>query len=230
MTISKRRAIVSFANERGNYLQAQQRLKDSLIGFTDADFIAIKGEDSINAPKHSKNPYAFKLYAIEQAIDRGYTSVLYLDTSAYAVSNIDAIFDIIERDGYFMEEAGHYAGTWTNDRALEYFEIDRDEAMKIPMYSAGFTGLDFSNDIAVKFFNLWGKSMVNGCFKGQWDNRGLTESVDIRCEGHRHDMSCASIIAYQLGMKYQSGGSYFQYASLEDKKNIDTVCFYVQGL
>ena len=230
MTINKRRAIVSFANERGNYFEAQQRLKDSLIGFTDADFIAIQGEDSIGAPKHDKNSYAFKIYAIQEAINRGYTSILYLDTSAYAVANIDAIFDIIELDRYFMEEAGHYAGTWTNDRALKYFGLSRDEAMKITMYSAGFTGLDFTNDIACPFYMMWIDAMSAGCFKGKWDNKGFTQSKDTRCEGHRHDMSCASIIAKTLQMKYQSGGSYFQYGAPEDKKNKDTVCFYVQGL
>jgi len=230
MTINKRRAIVSFANERGNYLEAQQRLKDSLIGFTDADFIAIQGEESIGAPKHDKNPYAFKIYAIQEAINRGYTSILYLDTSAYAVANIDTIFNIIELDGYFMEEAGHYAGTWTNDKALKYFGLTRDEAMKITMYSAGFTGLDFTNDIACAFYMMWIDAMSAGCFKGKWDNKGFTQSKDTRCEGHRHDMSCASIIAHDLQMKYQSGGSYFQYGAPEDKKNKDTVCFYVQGL
>lgn len=230
MTIGNKRAIVSFANERGNYIEAQKRLKDSLIGFTDADFLGFIGESSIDAPLHEKNPYAFKIYAIEKAALIGYDSVLYLDSSAYAVSNVDTIFDIIERDGYFMEEAGHYAGTWTNDKTLNYFGIDRDEAMNMTMYSAGFTGLNFNYVIAIDFFKRWKESMIAGCFRGNWDNKGLTESVDIRCEGHRHDMSCASIIANQLGMKYQSGGSYFQYAAPDDKKNKESVCFYVQGL
>lgn len=226
----RKRAIVSFANERGNYLEAQKRLKDSLIDFTDADFIQFNGEKSIGAPLHEKNPYAFKICAIEKAIEIGYTSILYLDTSAYAISDVSPIFEIIERDGYFMEEAGHYCGTWTNDKTLKHFGIDRDEAMNMTMYSAGFTGLDFTNKIAIEFFKRWKESMIAGCFKGKWNNLAETESKDQRCQGHRHDMSCASIIANNLGMKYQSGGTYFQYAAPGDIKLKESVIFYVQGM
>ena len=223
-----KRAIVSFANENGNYIKAQQRLKDSLNGKTDADLLMFVGENSINAPLHSKIPYAFKIYSILRAYEMGYTSILYLDTSAYAIADVNPIFEIIERDGYFMEEAGHYCGTWTNDKTLDYFNVTRDEAMNMTMYSAGFTGLDFTNDLAEGFFAKWAASI--GCFKGQWNNLSETESKDKRCQGHRHDMSCGSIIANQLGMKYQIGGSYFQYAAPEDIKLKESVIFYVQGM
>lgn len=230
MTIGNKRVIVSFANENGNYIKAQQRLKDSLIGKTDADLLMFVGENSINAPLHSKVPYAFKIYSILRAYEMGYTSILYLDTSAYAIADINPIFEIIERDGYFMEEAGHYCGTWTNDKTLRHFNITRDEAMAMPMYSAGFTGIDFNNLDVNAFFTIWEQSMHAGCFNGQWNNLAETESKDKRCEGHRHDMSCASIIANQLGMKYQSGGSYFQYAAPDDIKLKESVIFYVQGM
>jgi hypothetical protein len=228
MTTGNKRAIVSFANENGNYIKAQQRLRDSLNGKTDADLLMFVGENSINAPLHSKIPYAFKIYSILRAYEMGYTSILYLDTSAYAIADVNPIFEIIERDGYFMEEAGHYCGTWTNDKTLNYFDITRDQAMNMTMYSAGFTGLDFKCLDAREFFDRWVDSMHY--FKGQWNNLAETESKDKRCQGHRHDMSCASIIANQLGMKYQSGGSYFQYAAPDDIKNKESVIFYVQGM
>lgn len=228
MTTGNKRAIVSFANENGNYIKAQQRLRDSLNGKTDADLLMFVGENSINAPLHSKIPYAFKIYSILRAYEMGYTSILYLDTSAYAIADVNPIFEIIERDGYFMEEAGHYCGTWTNDKTLNYFDITRDQAMNMTMYSAGFTGLDFKCLDAREFFDRWVDSMHY--FNGQWNNLAETESKDKRCQGHRHDMSCASIIANQLGMKYQSGGSYFQYAAPDDIKNKESVIFYVQGM
>jgi len=228
MTTGNKRAIVSFANENGNYIKAQQRLRNSLNGKTDADLLMFVGENSINAPLHSKIPYAFKIYSILRAYEMGYTSILYLDTSAYAIADANPIFEIIERDGYFMEEAGHYCGTWTNDKTLNYFDITRDQAMNMTMYSAGFTGLDFKCLDAREFFDRWVDSMHY--FNGQWNNLAETESKDKRCQGHRHDMSCASIIANQLRMKYQSGGSYFQYAAPDDIKLKESVIFYVQGM
>ena len=78
--------------------------------------------------------------------------------------------------------------------------ISRDEANQMPMFSAGFTGLDFANPIAVEFFDKWKQSMLDGQFLGEWSN-------------HRHDMTCASIIANKMGLlkDYSSGGNYFAY-------------------
>jgi len=40
-----------------------------------------------------------------------------------------------------------------------------------------------------------------GLFKGKWHNRDRTESQDPRCEGHRHDQTCAELVARELGLQ-----------------------------
>src|SRR4051812_44561198 len=100
------KAIVSFANENGNYLRAMDRLKASLEGRFDGEFFGFVNESSVDAPPHHENPYAFKLYAIDKVRKMGYNQILYLDSSCYAIENLQPIFDIIERKGYFMQEAG----------------------------------------------------------------------------------------------------------------------------
>lgn len=222
------KAIVNFSTPQ--YARGQNRLRDSLKGRTDADFIAFTSFDEIGSPTHSENPYAFKLYAIDKVRQMGYDQILWLDASAYAVGDVEKIFNLIRRNGHFMEEARHYASTWTNDRTLKYFGLTRDDATKIPLYSAGFTGLNFNNKTTQSFFSLWYVSMIDGMFRGEWHNRNKTESRDTRCEGHRHDLSCASIIANQLGMKYEKCGKYFQYAAPTDKPNQPTVVFFAQGI
>lgn len=205
------------------YKPIQDRLRKSLKRYGgDVNFAPYE----VTKEVHLDNPYAFKISCMEQ--HKG--NVLWLDASCYAVRPIKAVFDIIQRDGYFMEQAGHYAGTWTNDFTLDYFGLTRDEAMKIEMFSAGFTGVNFNSPIGIEFFRRWKASMEAGCFKGNWSNSEQTESRDPRCEGHRHDMSCASIISYRLGMKYQRGGTYFQYGAPDDKPINKTVCFYLQGI
>jgi len=199
------------------YNNAQARLESSLKGKTDADFIGFKSESEIGAPSHKDNPYAFKVYAIEEALKRGYTQVLWLDSSAYAIANVEPIFNLIRRNGHFMEEAGHQAYKWTNDRTLEYYGLTKEDAAKIPLYSAGFTGLNFNNETTVTFFEIWKQSMLDGQFKGDWTN-------------HRHDLSNASIIANRLGMKYETCCKYFQYAAPHEKPNKKTVVFFAQGI
>lgn len=223
-----KKAIVSLSTP--SYAKAEQRLSESLKGKTDAHVYLYQSESSIGSPSHQENPYAFKIYAIKKAFEAGYTKILWLDSSCYAIKDISPVFDIIESEGYFMEYAGHLAGTWTNDRALDYFGITRDEAMEIPLFSAGFTGLDFTNEIVKEFFKTWEQAMLDGMFRGKWDNKEKTESQDERCFGHRHDLSTASIIAYQLGMPFHSGENLFQYASPSDTPNTDDVVFFLQGI
>lgn len=222
------KAIVNVGSN--SYNKGQSRLRESLQGKTDADFFGFTSEEEVGSPKHHDNPYAFKIYAIESALNKGYTQILWLDSSVYALAPVQPIFNLIKLHGHFMEEAGHPASSWTNDRTLDYFGITRDESEKIPLYSAGFTGLNFNNDISITFFEMWKRAMLDGMFRGEWHNRNKTESQDPRCEGHRHDMSCASIIAHKLGMKYQPCGKYFQYAAPHEKQKQKTVIFFVQGI
>jgi len=228
-----KRVIVSFANERGNYMLALRRLWESTLQYGKADFLPIVGENTISSPKHTDNPYAFKIFAIERALSLGYRQVLWLDSSCYLIEDADPIWRTIDKDGYIMQYAGHVVGTWTNDKTLDYFGITRDEAMTMLMYgNAGFLGLNFESPVAVEFFNRWKAAMLAGMFKGNWKNDKSTESNDSRCKGHRHDMSCGSIIANQLDMvkNYKKGDEWLQYAAPEDMCLNDTIIIKAQGL
>lgn len=225
-----KRAIISLANQRGRYIQNLSRLAESLRNNFDGDFLGFIGEASVGAPLHADNPYAFKIYAIKHAIDQGYTSLLWLDSSCFAIKKVSPIFDEIETNGYIMQEAGHFAGTWTNDSTLEYFGVTRDEAMEMPCYgNAGFLGLNMLSDIGRVFFTNWKLAMESGCFKGAWTNGHHSESYDDRCLGHRHDLSCGSIIANQLGMQYKSGNEWLQYAGVFDETANETIIIKAQG-
>ena len=226
-----KKCIISFANSRGNYVKSLARLSESLRNNFDGDFLAFVGEQSIGAPSHLENPYAFKIYAWYEAIRRGYTHILWLDSSCFAIKNTKPIFDKIDQQGYIMQEAGHLAGTWTNDNALTYFGISRDQAMKMPCYgNAGLLGLKINDPWPNHFFTTWAHSMDAGMFKGAWTNEDHSQSPDERCNGHRHDMSCGSIIANDLGMKYESGQSWLQYGGVFDEVLNDSIIIKAQGL
>jgi len=192
-------AIVNFANSTGWYQQGQERLGESVNKFTDVSFFGFKSEAEIGSPLHKDNPYAFKIYSMQKAREQGYDVVIFMDASMYLVKPITPILEYIERVGYIMEEAGHYAGTWANANCLKYFNLSKEEAMKITMFSAGFIGLDFRKEISREFFARWKNAMLGGAFIGN--------HID-----HRHDMTCGSIIAqHQLGMEYSRGGYFLAY-------------------
>lgn len=217
------RAIVNLVTSTTPHINAQRRLIESYRQHHATEncpaLVATIGESQIGSPAHSINPYAFKIYAIQQAILSGYKQILWVDASIVFVRNSQPIFDWIEENGVFMEEAGHYVGTWCNDRTLEYFGISRAEANQMPMFSAGFTGIDITNPKGLEFFNKWRQSMLDGQFVGSWSD-------------HRHDMTCGSIIANQMGLNntYSSGGNYFAYVGSGYSKPKETVICHLLGI
>jgi hypothetical protein len=215
-----------------SYDRGRNRLIDSLKKHHDGDFYVYDSESDVNSPLHHDNPYAFKIYTFEKALQLGYKKILWIDCSVYAIKDMKPIFDLIESDGYVCQDAGHFLGHWTNDKTLDYFGLSRDEALKVTMYgNAGFLGLDFENTTAVEFYSQWKKSMEDGMFIGSWNNNEKTESQDDRCYGHRHDMSCGSAIRHKLGMKLQKGDELLQYIyDGNTTPNNETIILLAKGI
>jgi len=207
-----KRAIVTLANNASWYRKGQERMIHSLGGRFTGKIFPFKSEQEVGAKPHSISPYGFKVHAFDHAFNHGYDLVLWIDSSVYCIRDTESVFATIHREGYIMQEAGHMVGTWANDASLEYFGITRDEAMKMPMYgNAGFLGLKKGDETAMEFLKRWRDAEKSGIFKGDWKNDSNSESKDPRCKGHRHDMTCGSIIANQLDMKYKRAGQWLQY-------------------
>lgn len=216
-----KRCIVNLATNK-HYLKGQKRLIDSL-DYTkctyDCTIFNYSDTDTVNSPKHEDNPYAFKIYAIDRLRSNGYNQILWLDASVYAVKNIEPVFDWLTEKGIFLEEAGHLCGTWAPQYVLDYFGITKDDAMQMPMFAAGYCGFDFTNPISIEFFAEWKESMLNGMFKGNWQES-------------RHDMTCGSIIANKRGLLplYSPGGQFFAYIGESYGEPKESVCFHLKGM
>lgn len=206
--------VVNFSTP--NYARAQQRLRLSLQGHK---MLMLDSYTAIGSPTHQESPYQFKIHAIESAFEFD-DIVLWVDSSMFLVGDLSVIENLIKRDGYFMSEAGHWTGKWTNQFTRNYFKATPEE-MKVPgggyMFSAGLLGLDKNSPLAMEFFRQWKASALAGCFKGDW-------------QSHRHDMTCGSIIAQRLGMRYQRGGQHMSYLgpgySAPEKDSV----FHLQGM
>ncbi len=205
-TDKSHRCIISFADGKGWYHKGHNRLKAACEKHFSGKLFLINNYGVIGSPSHTENPYAFKVYCIEYARKLGYSTILYIDSSLYPVKDCDAMFDYIEENGHLMQKAGHWLRTWCNDFSRHYFNITADELQNVDLYSAGFTGLDFTHPRSVEFFDKWKQSMLDGAFKGSWQKKNnpgeFTNSPEA--EGHRHDLTAASIIATRLGMNFES--------------------------
>ena len=150
-----KRCIVNFS--KGSwYERGQKRLEQSLRTHQfKGDMFSFKDENQINSPKHDIIPYAFKIYAIEKAVNRGYTSILWCDSSLYAIKPLEPIFDHIEEYGHMFFWDGWNCAQWTHDKMLMASNLSRDEAEKIPQMLSGFLGLDLTKEKSLIFLRKW---------------------------------------------------------------------------
>lgn len=196
-----KKCVVNFSSE--SYGRGQSRLINSLynVGF-DGSILTYNYESQLGCKPHKEVPYTFKTYAMLEAYKKGYSLVLWLDASMWAIKNVDIVFDYIEKNNYILESCGVSVGQYTNDTCLNAFGITREQAFEMPMHSSGFTGLNLKNETSFEFLKQWHERAVEGTtFIGAWDNKNKSCSQDERCLGHRHDQSVSAIIAYNLGMK-----------------------------
>lgn len=192
-----KRCIVNFATHR--YSRSQRRLRDSLksVGYAEP-FELWECEYPPGCSNHHQVPYAFKTHCLKQAQKSGFEVLLWLDASMYAAKHPESVFRTIEDQGYMMEYAGQWLGWYSTDAFLAKHGVTRDEAMKIPMVSAGFLGLDLRQPVAVEFLDRWHAMAQDGVsFLGPWKAKG----ADPNYKGHRHDMTAASLLIHQMGLK-----------------------------
>jgi hypothetical protein len=197
-------AIVSYAD--GRYARVADKLVATAQRYNpNIDVFVFRSPTEIGSPPHSQDPYAFKVYAVQRAREMGYTTVLWCDSCLRLTRPLESLVDTIESVGVYLQEDGYdkQTGQWANDRALEYFHKTRDEAMAICPIYACFMGFDFTKPITREFFSRWKKACIDGIFRGAWTNTNKTESQDERCKGHRHDQTCAELIAHDLKIPLQ---------------------------
>ena len=224
-----RQTLVNYSSPDSWYPRGQKRLETAMrqFGF-DGEMYMFSNNAQFGSPTHKENPYGFKIHAIQYALDRGAEIVWWMDSSIFPVKYIKPILDIVEEKGYFFEQCGYTAAQWTNDKTLQYFGLTRDDAEKVQLFSAGFMVLDFRKELVREFFARFKNSYEAGMFKGAWTNANNSESNDPRCSGHRHDLSCASIIAHKLNMELQTCGTYLSYVGQGYGTPKESSIFYLQ--
>jgi len=192
-------AVVTFAT--GRYIGHDEKLRVSVNRFCpQADVFTFRRFDEIQSPQHSHNPYAFKVYAIHTVRSKGYDIIIWMDSINRVSKPLDSFLKDIETVGVYLPDDGWKLGEWANDNSLNYFGVSRDDAMKVACCYACILGFDFRHPITSQFFTMWKKACDDGVFQGMWDNTTRSESQDPRCRGHRHDQTCADLIAYKLGI------------------------------
>lgn len=147
---------------------------------------------------HAIEPYAFKPACLD-VVRQGYDRVIWCDASGWLAKDPKPIFDIIDRDGYFILNGGWSNAQWCTDRQLQAFGFIRDEAESQNHCVGGLFGINFATKVGMRIFEEL-KANTH-LFTGHWNNCNRTESQDERCLGSRHDQSVLSLIAAKHKLK-----------------------------
>lgn len=156
-----------------------------------------------NSPSHQVCPYAFKYFAIKNALDKGYKKILWLDSICNICGKTDELMSILEDKKYFLPPDGWYVGQWCKDDALAPLGITREEAFTIPVLAAKHMGFNFNDERNIKFLEKF-KYFIDfdsgNLLRGSWTNKNQEVSKDSRVLGHRHDQTVLSVIAWNFKM------------------------------
>ena len=153
-------------------------------------------------PAHWESPYAFKPYLLDRERLQGIDLVLWVDTSIRFMQSPDWAFSEIEKNGYLLiQDSDQLLKWWASDLALKYFDVVRQDLSAQQDLLTGLVGLDFRQTVAQDFLDQWLAAEKAGLFRGSWTNDDLEVSSDPSVKGHRHDQTCAALIARQLNLK-----------------------------
>jgi hypothetical protein len=137
------------------------------------------------ARPHSESPYGFKIHAFKRAYDKGYTSVLWIDSPAYLVSNnLSKIFEKIEKEGYYAMSHVDPLINQVGDTYLKFYRMEREKLEGFNLPSGSCVGFDLYNPV--------GKGLGAQIFRTlEHDEfRGLFKSETTEEWNHRHDEAC----------------------------------------
>lgn len=205
-----KKCIVSFA-DTPVYQAKMRRLEKSIPQGT--DFLGFTDVKQIDCEPHSVIPYKFKAASIKKARELGYEIVLWCDSPIHVIKPLDQAWEyLIENKYFFFDNIGHSCGKWSNQKALDYFGVSKEEAMGIKMIMACCMGFNFSDksvkELADEYYEL-----ADYLYPGSWDD-------------HRHDQTVMSFLLWRDGFNILIGqNTFFAYKNHHGVLPIsETVC------
>lgn len=151
---------------------------------------------------HSESPYGFKVHAIKAAYERGYTSILWLDSPAYAVKeDISPIFEKIEKLGYYAMSHIDPLENWVGDRTLFNHQMNRIDLVGKNLPSGSCYGFNLADPLGFNLFDFLAFDEKHNQFASQ----------KINDNGwHRHDEAVLAVILAKANLPVFTNDPLFQ--------------------
>lgn len=214
----------------GWYKAGSERLERSLMfhGFA-GEMLFWRNEYPPGSPSHQENPYAFKVHAFREAFRRGFTNVMWLDCSFWALQNPMKIFDIVNDNGVFAFRSGYNCAQTCTDALLAAADWSRDYAETLPEIATGIVGLNISNPDGAKVFATWEHYCDQGLFNNS-RTHNPQESADPRFLHGRQDQSAYSVAVHKNNVQFDYQDYVAYYNNGNPGYDKDKCVFFIGGL
>lgn len=173
----------------------------------------------LGCPPHSEQMYAFKIWAMQRAIDAGFRYILWMDATFQPIASIEPLWESIKQDGWYAPpQASHKLGEWASGFLLYEMDLPRGEAWMVPLVYSGLVGLDMGSENGKEIWRQWVQSQVSGCWNGaHYHEAGASlrpfgqktkghVSGDPGVSGHRHDEAALSAILHGMELVPEDRG------------------------
>lgn len=202
--MTPQRCIVSVGTH-GWFVRGVERLEASLasVGWRGG---VMTWKDCVppHSPTQEQVDHGFKAFAMLAAQLAGYTTVMWLDASVWALADPTPLFERAEADacGIYAVRNGMNAGEWSSDVSVHLFGLTRDEALQIREVATGFVCLDLTKPLADALLTKWMGAALGGgaAYNGADSNFDGSVSTDPRVRGHRHDQTVMAFLLHRMGI------------------------------
>lgn len=171
-------------------------------------------------------PYQFKPYIVQEAIEKGYSQIVWCDSTIKMMRNIQPLLDYAKKHGVCaFDNLGHPLHKYTTDLQQDRLGISTKELMKAKQIMACVIIFDISNRIGLEIFEDWIAASRDGV---SYQNKyGSTRKEFIET---RHDQSVISglLHIYRVPILPYGGLRYFEH--LESKEFQSPVYFVNKGV
>lgn len=155
------------------------------------------------SPDHHSVPYAFKAYALAHAAGRGYTTLLWADSSIVPHQSLDGLWERIEREGCWISRNGYRNSEWTAKSAYAELGVTEEENEQIEHVVATTFGVSLAHPVGRRVFDEYFRLAQTKAFCGPW-----TGGVGVQ---HRHDQTALSVCAWRAGVELTLPPAWFCY-------------------
>lgn len=174
------------------YVEQQDRLKESILAiYPDANLLFWRECLPEKSKPFLDSLYGFKVHAIQEAIDKGFKRVLWLDPAMILCRHIDWIGDHMMVAVKDENKLSQYISDWY----LESNLLSRKAVEKDHLVGGSLYYFDFNFVTAQSIFKKWKSDEANGCFGSQ------EEEASGKLQGHRADESCMALSIILMDQK-----------------------------